>query len=50
MKCRNCERDVALTRTRCPACQTKLPAWYLMASVGALLALVVAFKIVEAIL
>ena len=50
MKCRNCERDVAPTRTRCPACRTKMPAWYLMASVGALVALIVAFKIVEAIL
>jgi len=27
-----------------------MPAWYLMASVGALVALIVAFKIVEAIL
>jgi uncharacterized OB-fold protein len=50
MKCRNCERDVTPTRTRCPACQTKLPAWYLIASIGAILAIGIGFKIVEAIL
>jgi hypothetical protein len=41
---------VAAARTRCPACRTKLPAWYLIASIGAVVAIVVAFKIVEAIL
>ncbi|HWF89163.1 MAG TPA: hypothetical protein VN659_10020 [Pyrinomonadaceae bacterium] len=50
MKCRNCERDVPQTRARCPACRTKMPAWYLMAAIGSLVALIVAFKIVEAIL
>src|SRR5215216_6434686 len=32
MTCRNCERVVTRTRTRCPACRTKLPAWYLIAA------------------
>jgi uncharacterized OB-fold protein len=50
MKCSNCERVVAAARTRCPACRTKLPAWYLIVSIGTVVAIVVAFKIVEAIL
>ena len=50
MTCRNCERDVAPTRTRCPACRAKQPVWYLIASIGGIAAIVVAFKVVEAIL
>ncbi|HYV83981.1 MAG TPA: hypothetical protein VE931_10720 [Pyrinomonadaceae bacterium] len=50
MTCRNCERVVAPTRTRCPACRTKLPAWYLIASICGMVAIIVAFKVVEAIL
>jgi len=49
MTCSNCERVVAATRARCPACQTKLPAWYLLAGIGGVVGLYVAFKIVELI-
>ena len=50
MKCRNCERIMPRTRARCPACRTKMPAWYVVAVIGGVLGLYVAFKIVEAIL
>ena len=50
MKCANCERVVARTRTRCPACQTKLPAWYLIAAVVALVAIYAAYRLVEIVL
>jgi len=49
MKCNNCERVVTATRTRCPACRTKLPVWYLFATVGGAVGLYAAFKIVELI-
>ncbi len=49
MTCRNCERVVTATRTRCPACQAKLPAWYLLAVTGGVAGLYAAFKIVELI-
>jgi hypothetical protein len=41
---------VAPTRTRCPACRAKQPVWYLFASIGGIAAIIVAFKVVEAIL
>jgi RNA polymerase subunit RPABC4/transcription elongation factor Spt4 len=50
MKCHNCERIVTWTRTRCPACRVKMPAWYVIAVVAIVAGLVVAFKIVEAII
>jgi uncharacterized OB-fold protein len=50
MTCRNCERVVAAMRARCPACQTKMPAWYLLAAIGGIVGLYVAFKFVELIL
>ncbi len=50
MRCPNCERDVPPTRARCPACQTKLPLWYLLAGIGGIAGLYVAFKIVELML
>ncbi|HJS24717.1 MAG TPA: hypothetical protein VJ751_10220 [Pyrinomonadaceae bacterium] len=50
MKCRNCERVVTRTRTRCPACRVKMPAWFVVAGVAVVAGLFVAFKLVEAIL
>ena len=47
MKCRNCEREVALTRPRCQACRTKLPAWYFIAGIVTVVGLFVAFKVLE---
>jgi len=31
MNCPNCGRRIAWARTRCPACRTKLIAWYILA-------------------
>lgn len=50
MKCRNCDRVVTWTRRRCPACQTKLPTWYVFAAAGIIIGIFIAFKIVEKIL
>src|ERR1041385_8897716 len=50
MTCPTCERVVGRTRRRCPACKTKLPGWYVTGVIGVIVALFVAFKIVEAIL
>lgn len=50
MTCRNCERVVAGTRARCPACQTKMPLWYVVAFIGGVVGLYVAFKIIEIVL
>ena len=33
MKCPNCGRLTGWIRTRCPACQTKLLAWYVLAAI-----------------
>jgi len=41
---------VGRTRRRCPACKTKLPGWYVLTAVSVVIALFVAFKVVEAIL
>jgi len=50
MKCRNCERVVSPARTRCPACQTKLPLWYLIAVVVAMIGIYAAYELVELVL
>jgi RNA polymerase subunit RPABC4/transcription elongation factor Spt4 len=50
MTCRNCERVVTWSRTRCPACRTKMPVWYVIAAVTVVVGLFIAFKAVEAIL
>jgi RNA polymerase subunit RPABC4/transcription elongation factor Spt4 len=50
MKCRNCDRVVTATRSRCPACQTKMPMWYLIAIVLIGAGIFAGFKIVEKIL
>jgi uncharacterized OB-fold protein len=50
MKCRNCERVVSLTRARCQACRTRLPAWYFVAGIVTVVGLYVAFKVVEVLL
>jgi uncharacterized OB-fold protein len=50
MKCHNCERVVAPTRTRCQACRTRLPAWYFVMGLVTVVGLFAAFKVVEAIL
>ncbi|MGH9927997.1 MAG: hypothetical protein ACREA9_02085 [Pyrinomonadaceae bacterium] len=33
MKCPTCGRRAELARTRCPACQTRLIAWYILAAI-----------------
>ena len=50
MRCPNCARPVAWTRTRCRACRTKLIQWYIMALALGILGCVSAFLILEAVL
>ena len=33
MRCPNCSRRAAWARTRCPACHSKLIAWYVLAAI-----------------
>lgn len=50
MKCANCERVVTRIRTRCPACQTKLPAWYFIAVVVTIIGVHAAYRLVGLVL
>jgi len=47
MICPNCEREATWSRRRCPACQTKLPAWYVWATVMIGVTIYAAFLVVE---
>ncbi|HZN05413.1 MAG TPA: hypothetical protein VFB65_01455 [Pyrinomonadaceae bacterium] len=47
MICPNCERPASWNRRRCAACRTKLPAWYVWATVATAVAIYVAFVAVE---
>jgi predicted amidophosphoribosyltransferase len=47
MICPNCERKANWTKRRCPACRTKLPVWYVTATLVLGAALYAAFLVVE---
>ncbi|HZE69609.1 MAG TPA: hypothetical protein VE135_08815 [Pyrinomonadaceae bacterium] len=47
MKCPNCARAAGLIRLRCPACQTKLIQWYLIAAVLLIVACYGGFLLLE---
>jgi hypothetical protein len=40
---------VTWTRTRCPACRVKMPMWFVITAVAIIAGLVLAFKLIEAI-
>ena len=49
MTCHNCERRASWLRTRCRTCESRLPAWYVFATMGAAIGIYVAFLVVESV-
>jgi prepilin signal peptidase PulO-like enzyme (type II secretory pathway) len=49
MTCHNCERRASWLRTRCRTCQSRLPAWYVVTAMGIVVAIYVAFLVVESV-
>ncbi|HJT65092.1 MAG TPA: hypothetical protein VJ749_01490 [Pyrinomonadaceae bacterium] len=47
MTCRNCDRHASWISTRCRTCQSRLPAWYVLATVAVLVTICLAFLVVE---
>jgi hypothetical protein len=47
MTCRNCDRQTSWISTRCRTCQSRLPAWYVLATMAVLVAIYAAFLVVE---
>jgi hypothetical protein len=47
MTCHNCERRASWLRTRCRTCQSRLPAWYVVAVMAICAAIYGGFLLLE---